>query len=151
MPYRHSHAHGLCTECKADAVAACLRCGRPLCARHAPAEGLRCLDCESEFDHSTRRNARWSVLLGLLFWLSSLAALIAAPRTPIWTRLFELVFIAGGPVLVGSAAAGNKLLYDRQRRRFLAQRKHKELPPPQAAETQTASDSDDDSPVPTAG
>lgn len=131
MPYRQHEYSALCTDCKAEATAGCPRCGRPLCDQHAPPEGLRCVDCESRFDHSVRRDSWLSVSLGLLVWLAALVFTTTGPDTRFWGRMFITTLIAGAPVLVGTAVAANKLLYAGKRQRFLTQRKRPLLPAPE--------------------
>lgn len=122
MPYRLREFHELCTECKDRAERTCLRCGRPLCGLHAPAEGLRCIDCENQFDRSLRRNALISVGVGVLIWVTALALVTMAPGTRFWARLIVFLFVGGAPLMVGASMLGNKLLYAGKRQRFLAQR-----------------------------
>lgn len=44
--YRTAPLLSYCELCGVEAVARCLRCGRPYCSLHAPAAGDRCADCE---------------------------------------------------------------------------------------------------------
>ena len=47
LPFRSQKLIELCSECKTPATTRCRRCGRPLCAPHAPARRRRCQPCEA--------------------------------------------------------------------------------------------------------
>ena len=52
MGLREQEYREICAavDCPEWASVACLRCGRPLCSQHQPAEDRRCGDCEREYE-----------------------------------------------------------------------------------------------------
>ena len=54
MAFRAAEFADLCSECRAPTETSCLRCGKPLCDRHAPGPQARCDSCELEFDNSRK-------------------------------------------------------------------------------------------------
>lgn len=49
MPHRHQEIVSLCAECRSPADDGCMRCGKPLCGKHAPSDEERCNSCEGRF------------------------------------------------------------------------------------------------------
>jgi hypothetical protein len=86
MTYRKSVTRPRCALCGETAAASCLRCARPLCAEHAPAEDSLCEPCEEEYRALDERGTRGG-LLGLL--LTGAAA-------------FSLLVWLGGAALAGT-------------------------------------------------
>ena len=77
MPYRWADG---CAVCKALATNRCLRCGRPLCARHAHPPDRRCQLCEAWYaEHrAPGRGSRYP------FEIPSRAAMWILLFTPAW-------------------------------------------------------------------
>lgn len=100
--YREAEIRPLCATCGELGEWPCLRCGRPFCADHTPADDQRCERCERSFERRTRL---WST--------SSTLALQLGVALP---------FLLFGRPSVDSAAW--KLRVRRwARRRFLRERK----------------------------
>ena len=71
MPHRHAEFRELCLKCGERSSTECLRCGDPYCEEHAPMEGRRCQDCESDyvamrFAQDSKTDKRWEIWVGLL-------------------------------------------------------------------------------------
>jgi hypothetical protein len=54
VAFRATEFADLCHVCRDPTDDKCLRCGMPLCERHAPAPGYRCSSCELEFEAARR-------------------------------------------------------------------------------------------------
>ncbi len=106
MVYREAIDSTICSVCHSPGEVTCLRCGRPLCHQHAPAEAMRCGPCEAWFaEESSSRAGPYSFAH---MPLPSRAAAVAMLFTP-----------AG---LVGVIALWEHARRRRERNRFLAER-----------------------------
>lgn len=151
VAFRAASYFDLCDTCRAPTGSACLRCGKPLCSRHAPAPGARCDSCEREFEakrqplvdttalqlqppdqqassdpaHGGERRT-WLLLATTALVITSLSLTVS-------TEVFFALLLGvpmlclGGLEVVRSTAEliyRHRLLEERmQRRRFLAERK----------------------------
>lgn len=151
--YRDARFIERCDICLEPARAACRRCGRPFCRRHAPPAEALCDSCESEFIRRTTRVARalldewtraflrtWSrfviksfaivvAVVGALFALGWVVTYLRAPAdADFGLAILGLVLFAAPLVAIGAGCAGvvlgARLLYRYRRWRFI-QRQHR--------------------------
>jgi hypothetical protein len=109
LVYRDETRTTLCSLCDSPGEATCLRCGRPLCREHAPAEETRCGPCETWFDENsstyTARTGRFSLARMALPSRGVAVALLLTPAS-----------------VVGAAFLWEHARRRRERDRFLAER-----------------------------
>ena len=78
--------------CNAKTDARCPRCGKPLCVRHLPAEGMRCRDCEDAFATRLRENiGRYVVVVSLALGVTGAVMITAAL---LWGSLIAVLPVA---------------------------------------------------------
>jgi len=143
MAFRSAEFADLCSECRSPTEAACLRCGRPLCARHAPAPDSRCGSCERDYECS-RKPMIIATLVAITppplparrrTWLllAMTASIVSALSISVSTDVFFAVLLAvpmaflGGIEIsrsLGEQEYRHRLLEELTlRRKFLAERK----------------------------
>ena len=135
MPTRHQDFRERCDLCDAEADHVCLRCARPLCSTHAPANDRRCDRCESHLESVLSEFRRpipapRHLLAAVSVAICSVAAGLMIPglyQAQVFVGLGAFAFVA---ISIGRGFRREHLLCDGLRRKFLDERPNLQLLPP---------------------
>ncbi len=128
LPHRNTSYFDRCSQCGQRASGTCLRCSTALCPEHQPSLEQRCKRCENQFlqkQHIPFNKMVIGGVTGAILWGG---VFLLASRLGVGATL-GLMTAFGGLIVFpcAGAAFGRALANKTRRRRFLEERKFKQL------------------------